>query len=82
MSHLDGNAIGGVLGEVFGLELTTALSTCDGCGKHDVVAELAVYVRCPGIVVRCPACDNVLMRIVRTPERYVLDLRGMRTFEL
>jgi hypothetical protein len=78
MSHLDGNAIAGVLGDIFGAELTTALSTCDGCGKLDVVAELVVYTRCPGIVVRCPACNSVLMRIVRIRERYVVDLSGTR----
>ncbi len=78
MSHLDGNAIGGVLGEIVGYELTTATSTCDGCGKLDLVAELVVYTRCPGIVVRCPACDSVLMRIVRIHERYVVDLGGTR----
>ena len=78
MSHLDGNAIAGVLREIFGHELTIATSTCDGCGKHDLVAELIVYTRCPGIVVRCPGCDSVLMRFVRVRERYVVDLSGIR----
>ena len=67
MTRLDGNAIGGLLGELFGAEMTIAVSTCDGCGQVDVVAELAVYTRAPGVVVRCPGCDGVLMRIVRTP---------------
>ncbi len=79
MSHLDGNAIAGVLREIFGSELTTATSTCDGCGKLDLVAELMVYTRCPGIVVRCPGCDGVLLRIVRIRERYVVDLSGTRS---
>jgi len=82
MTHLDGNAIGGLLGELFGAEMTIAVSTCDGCGQIDVVAELAVYTRAPGVVVRCPGCDNVLMRVVRTRERYLLDLRGTRSLEL
>ena len=82
MSRLDGNAIGGLLAELFGLEMTIAVSTCDGCGQVDVVAELAVYTRAPGIVVRCPGCDNVLMRVVRTRDRYLLDLRGTRSLQL
>ena len=82
MTHLDGNAIAGLLGELFGGEMTMAISTCDGCGQVDVVAELVVYARAPGVVVRCPGCDSVLMRIVRTPDRYLLDLRGTRTLEL
>jgi hypothetical protein len=82
MTHLDGNAIGGLLGELFGAEMTIAVSTCDGCGQIDVVAELVVYTRAPGVVVRCPGCDNVLMRVVRKRERYLLDLRGTRSLEL
>ena len=82
MTRLDGNAIGGLLGELFGAEMTIAVSTCDGCGQVDVVAELAVYTRAPGVVVRCPGCDGVLMRIVRTRDRYLLDLRGTRSLEL
>lgn len=82
MTHFDGNAIGGLLAELFGAEMTIAVSTCDGCGQVDVVAELAVYTRAPGVVVRCPGCDSVLMRIVRTRDRYLLDLRGTRSLEL
>ena len=82
MTRLDGNAIGGLLGELFGTEMTVAVSTCEGCGQVDVVAELAVYTRAPGVVVRCPGCDSVLMRIVRTRDRYLLDLRGTRSLEL
>jgi hypothetical protein len=81
VTHLDGNAIAGLLGELFGAEMTIAVSTCDGCGKIDVVAELVVYTRAPGVVVRCPGCDGVLMRIVRTRDRYLLDLRGTRSLE-
>ena len=35
----------------------------------------------PGVVVRCPACTNVLMRIVKGKGRYWLDLRGTRVLE-
>ena len=82
MTHVDGNAIGGLLSELFGGEMTLAVSTCEGCGQVDVVAELAVYTRAPGVVVRCPGCQRVLMRIVRTREQYLLDLRGIRSLEL
>ena len=29
---LDGNAVAGMLREIFGSEMTTAVGTCDGCG--------------------------------------------------
>ena len=76
MERLDGNAIGGLLGEIFGAEMTTASRVCLTCGARGVVAEVHVYVRAPGIVVRCPGCEGVLMRIVRSPDRTWLHLRG------
>ena len=57
---LDGNAIGGLLIEVFGTEMTTAVSICGGCGTTRLVAELAVYQPGLGTVVRCRHCDNAV----------------------
>jgi Family of unknown function (DUF6510) len=79
---LDGNAIGGLLHEVFGVEMTVATSVCGGCGAVGAVAQLDVYVNAPGTVVRCPQCEQVLMRIVRGRGRIWLDLSGVRTLEL
>lgn len=79
---LDGNAIGGLLREIFTMEMTTAVGTCASCGAVNEVARLQVYVHAPGTVVRCPACEAVLMRIVRGRGRYWVDLSGTRTLEL
>jgi len=79
---LDGNAIGGLLGEVFVGELTVARSTCGSCGAVREIGALAVYAQAPGVVVRCPGCDAVLLRIARSEERIWLDLRGVRCLEL
>lgn len=79
---LDGNAIGGLLREIFTVEMTTAVGTCDHCGARNEVGRLMVYIHAPGTVVRCPACEEVLMRIVRGRGRYWVDLRGTRTLEL
>jgi hypothetical protein len=35
----------------------------------------------PGAVVRCPACEQVLMRIVKGRGRYWIDLTGTRCLE-
>jgi hypothetical protein len=74
---VDGNAIGGLLAEVFGTEMTTAVATCGGCGAVSQVAELAVYRPGPGTVVRCLACDSVLMVFVTVRGVTCVDLRGM-----
>ena len=79
---LDGNAIGGLLLELFGVELTAAPCTCGGCGAREEVARLDVYVDCPGVVVRCRHCHNVLITIVRGAERTRVDLSGTRSLEL
>jgi len=78
---LDGNAIGGLLGEIFTMEMTTAQTTCAGCGSVSVLAAVDVYLNAPGAVVRCPGCEQVLMRIVRGRGRYWLDLTGTRCLE-
>ena len=79
---LDGNAAAGILQEVFALEVTAAVGTCDGCGAVEAVGAVAVYARGPGTVLRCPHCDAVLMKIVVAEDRIWVDLRGLRTLEL
>ena len=78
---LDGNAIAGLLGEIFAVEMTTAHGTCAACGAVNEVGRVDVYIHAPGTVVRCPSCEQVLMRIVRGRGRYWLDLTGMRCLE-
>ena len=77
MDDVDGNAIGGLLYEVFGTEMTAAPSVCGSCGTARLVAELAVYEQAPGTVVRCPSCDSVLMVLVRVRGRVCVDLQGL-----
>ena len=64
-NHVDGNAMGGLLMDVFGREMTDALGGCASCGSTHVVAELIVFRSGPGDVLRCPSCASVLM--VATP---------------
>ena len=79
--RLDGNAIGGLLREIFTMEMTAAQATCAGCGAINVVGRVIVYVDAPGTVVRCPECESVLMRIVHGRGRYWVDMSGTRSLE-
>jgi Family of unknown function (DUF6510) len=74
--HLDGNALAGPLGEVFAVDVTAAVGRCAGCGQVNAVAALHVYTHAPGLVARCPGCETVVLRLVRTPDSAWLDLRG------
>jgi ribosomal protein S27E len=79
--RLDGNAVAGLLSELFVYEMTATRSTCDNCGAVGEVGALLVYVHAPGSVVRCPRCGAVLVRVVRTDDRTWLDMRGVRSLE-
>jgi hypothetical protein len=79
---LDGNAIGGLLQEVFVEEMTAARSTCAGCGAVREIGALYVYADAPGMVVRCPSCGAVMGRMVRSETRLWLDLRGVSCLEV
>jgi Family of unknown function (DUF6510) len=65
MEALDGNAIGGMLIDVLGGDMTAASTNCGTCGASRPVAELAVNMQAPGTVVRCPTCDSVLIVFVK-----------------
>jgi Family of unknown function (DUF6510) len=78
---VDGNAIGGLLREIFTREMTAAETTCAGCGAVNAVGRVGVYMQAPGVVVRCPECEQVLMLIVHGRGRYWVDLRGTRRLE-
>ena len=77
MDAVDGNAIGGLLIDVFGAEMTSASSTCAACGARRPVAELVVYRRAPGTVVRCRTCGSVLRVFVTRHGVTGVDLPGL-----
>jgi hypothetical protein len=80
-ASLDGNAIAGLLADVFGEEMTTATGTCAACGASGQVATFAVYMRAPGTVARCRACSSVLMVLVTIREITCVDVRGLVSLE-
>jgi Zn finger protein HypA/HybF involved in hydrogenase expression len=81
-AYTDGNALAGPLAEIFAVDITTVRGRCAGCGAVGPVAELRVYGPDPGWVARCPHCDDVMLRLVRGPERAWLDLRGSLNLEI
>ena len=81
-NKLDGNAAAGILQEIFPFEMTSVQATCTGCGLNGAVGTLAVYMNSMGTVVRCPACDTVLMRVVHAKGQYWLDMRGVRVLQI
>jgi hypothetical protein len=81
MDALDGNAIGGLLIDVFGTDMTAAGCVCGTCGASRPVAELVVYRRAPGTVVRCRTCGSIAMVFVARHAMISVDLRGLASLD-
>jgi uncharacterized protein DUF6510 len=80
-SRLDGNAIAGILRDVFGEEMTTAAGTCAHCGFTGPLGELTVYLQAPGVVARCSRCEQVMLVVVEIRGFSCVDLMGMAALE-
>ncbi len=76
-SYLDGNAAAGELCNVFAMDITGATGQCAACGVIGALAQGHLYAFEPGIVIRCAACEHPLVRLVKSPGRAWLDLRGL-----
>lgn len=82
--RLDGNAAGGLLGEIFTHEMTAAHVACASCSNVAMIGASPLYMAhpAPGGVLRCTRCDQVLMVFVSRGGRWRLGTPGMRWIEV
>jgi hypothetical protein len=73
--HLDANAMAGVLQQIFVSEFTTFRRVCQSCGDHNAVGACRSYMGA-GIVLRCPNCGDIALRVSPRDQELVLELRG------
>jgi hypothetical protein len=73
---VDGNAVAGQLEQIFGRDMTVAVARCAGCARDAELGALMAFTRGPGVVLRCPACQQAIARIVETPSAIYLEARG------
>ncbi len=78
---LDGNALAGLLVEVFGREMTTVCRRCSSCGTRSAVGAHRAY-HGAGPVLRCPACGDPALRIAVLSDRHVVCLTGAWELEV
>ena len=78
---LDGNGVAGTLDEVFRAEMTTAMRGCASCGVRAPLGAHRAY-HGAGLVLRCPACQDLAVTVVSLPDRYIVQLRGSLRLEL
>jgi len=81
MSYVDGNAIIGALSLALGADTGRATVVCAACGHDHPVAEAHVYLRCPGIVIRCPDCTNAEIILIEIEHRFLLTITGVARIE-
>jgi DNA-directed RNA polymerase subunit RPC12/RpoP len=74
---LDGSALAGELADCLGAEATAASGQCLSCSQELTLAQAHAYLGGPGMVLRCPGCQSVLLRLVRSPTHRWLDVRGL-----
>jgi hypothetical protein len=79
---VDGNAVGGRLASIFAADVTASPGQCANCHTVSLVGTMRAYVRGPGVVLRCPACAEVVLRIVETPTATFVDFSGARWLRL
>ncbi|WP_414642226.1 DUF6510 family protein [Baekduia sp.] len=73
---LDGNAVAGLLAEVFGgAEVTGAVRGCGSCGQRHAVGKHRLY-RGAGLVLRCPGCGDVALVVVERGAQRDVRMRG------
>jgi uncharacterized protein DUF6510 len=74
---LDGNALAGMLFDVFGADVTASSCECAGCGNHAELGSLLAFTQAPGAVLRCSACRAVALRVVERSDAYYVEARGL-----
>ena len=72
----------GLLARCFGGDKTANMVQCEGCGCEDLLGGMHAYMQAPGLVLRCKHCDEILLRVVETPESLYLDVRGLTYLRL
>jgi hypothetical protein len=77
MEPVDGNAIAGVMHDLFARDMTNLGYHCTDCGEAGVMAELVVYMSGPGAVGRCRNCDGILLMLTERRGMYCVDMPGM-----
>lgn len=82
--RLDGNAAGGLMGEIFTHDMTSAHAACASCGNVAMIGASPLYMAhsAPGAVVRCARCGQVLMVFVDRGKGWRLGTPGLRWIEV
>lgn len=80
-SVVDGNAIAGLLAELFAQDMTMMTGMCGGCGAAAPLAQSVVELDEIAAIVRCRSCTHTLFTVLRDGERLRLRIGSIETLE-
>jgi Family of unknown function (DUF6510) len=75
----DGNAIAGMLEEIFAREMTGTQRVCQSCRTRNQIGAHRVY-QGAGVVLRCPVCGDVAATIAALPQAHAVSIHGTWMF--
>ncbi len=76
-ARLDGNAAGGPLSEIFGVDVTDVVLECRHCGATGMVAETVVELDADGLLMLCRPCGRLLLSYVWSGARRSVRFPGL-----
>ena len=79
--HTDGNEAAGLLDEVLAADATIVERTCQACGDRRPLGAHRAY-HGAGVVLRCPTCGEVAVRVGVHARRLVVEWRGTLVMEV
>jgi hypothetical protein len=74
--HTDGNEAAGALQQLLAVDVTVLMRTCHSCGARNAVGAHRAY-HGAGIVLRCPACEDVAVRVAEDDAGVTVEWRGV-----
>jgi hypothetical protein len=79
-SVVDGNALAGLLADVFAGDVTQYVGLCGGCGSSAPLAEAVVELDDVGAIVRCRTCRHTLATVLRSAEGVRFVVSALQAF--
>ena len=76
--RVDGNALAGVLSEVFEGDVTALIGVGGGCGAAAPLAEPVVELDDVAAIVRCRSCTHTLFTVLRDAQGARVVLASLR----
>lgn len=77
MTLLDGNALAGVLADLFSGDPTSMRAECAQCTRECVVAEMHVTLESSSALAQCPSCGAVMLDVRNDAGGTRIDVRGL-----